>query len=151
MVNRFERFSYAICEISRCWHRIAAEEMGKYNLKGPYAVYFTTLYRYPEGIPAVQLAELCGRDKADISRAVTTLEKAGFLTRGTQSAYRACIQLTEQGLALAEDINRKAQLAVERASAGLDPAKGAVFYEALELITGNLQQLSKSGLAEPEK
>ena len=29
MVERFERFSYAISEISRCWHKIAGEEMQK--------------------------------------------------------------------------------------------------------------------------
>ena len=57
MVNRFERFSYAISEISRCWHRIAGEVMGQYGLSGSSSVYFTTLYRYPEGITAAQLAE----------------------------------------------------------------------------------------------
>lgn len=30
MVDRFERFSFAISEISRCWHKLAAEEMEKY-------------------------------------------------------------------------------------------------------------------------
>ena len=43
MIDRFERFSYAISEISRCWHRIAGEEMGKYDLKGPFSVYFTII------------------------------------------------------------------------------------------------------------
>ena len=33
MVDRFERFSFAISEISRCWHKIAAEEMEAYGLK----------------------------------------------------------------------------------------------------------------------
>ena len=28
-LDRFERFSYAIAVISRCWHRLAAEEMYK--------------------------------------------------------------------------------------------------------------------------
>ena len=45
MIARFEKFSYAISELSRCWHKIAADEMKQYDLKGPYAVYFTTLYR----------------------------------------------------------------------------------------------------------
>ena len=50
MIDRFERFSFAISEVSRCWHKLAAEEMEKYGLKGSHAVYLTTLYRYPKGL-----------------------------------------------------------------------------------------------------
>lgn len=148
MVDRFERFSYAISEISRCWHRIAGEEMGKYDLKGAFSVYFTTLYRYPAGIAAAQLGELCSRDKADVSRAMALLEKKGFVTRQETEgkAYRAKLSLTETGMALAEQINQKAGAAVEYASRGLPAEKRVVFYEALELITANLQKLSKEGL-----
>ena len=32
MVERFARFSLAIFEISRCWHRLAAEEMAAYEI-----------------------------------------------------------------------------------------------------------------------
>lgn len=35
MVERFERFSLAIAESSRCWHKLAGEEMKVYGLKGP--------------------------------------------------------------------------------------------------------------------
>ena len=35
MVDRFERFSLAISEISKYWHLLAAEEMEKYSLKAP--------------------------------------------------------------------------------------------------------------------
>lgn len=149
MIDRFERFSYAISEISRCWHRIAGEEMGEYNLKGSYSVYFTTMYRYPDGVTAAQLVELCSRDKADVSRAMALLEKKGLVERYEPDgkAYRARLQLTKQGRELAEHIALKAQAAVERASHGLSPEKRAVFYEALELITGNLQILCKEGLS----
>lgn len=149
MVDRFARFSYAITEISRCWHRIAAEEMVRFGLKGPYSVYFTLLYRYPNGISAAQLAELSGKDKADISRAMSILEEKKLITRDSENrkAYRAAIRLTPLGQELAQKINQKAQLAVEQASAGLSNEKRAVFYEALELITANLQVLSKEGLS----
>lgn len=150
MVNRFERFSYAISEISRCWHRIAGEVMGQYGLSGSSSVYFTTLYRYPEGITAAQLAELCSRDKADVSRTMSGLEKKGIVMRQGNS-YRAKLRLTEAGMAVAEAINVKASAAVEQASRGLPAEKRAVFYEALELITANLQILSKEGLLPDRK
>ena len=150
MVDRFARFSFAISEISRCWHRIAGEQMGLYGLKGPYAVYFTALYRYPDGITAAQLAEQCGRDKADVSRALTLLESRGFVSR-EQKSYRSSVRLTQTGKALAEEINRKAQIAVEQASCGVFPEKRAVFYEVLEQITENLQILSQNGLPEAKE
>ena len=149
MIYRFARFSYAITEISRCWHRIASEEMVHFGLKGPYSVYFTLLYRYPNGISAAQLAELSGKDKADVSRAMSILQEKGLISRDSENhrAYRAAIRLTPLGQELAQKINEKAQLAVEQASVGLSNEKRAIFYEALELITANLQTLSKEGLS----
>lgn len=152
MIDRFERFSLSISEISRCWHRIAGEEMGKYGLKGTYAIYFTTMFRYPAGITSAQLAELCGRDKAEVSRTISLLEGKGLVERESvgKNAYRALLRLTGQGTALAGEINRKASIAVEFSGRGLTAEKRAAFYEALELITGNLQTLSKDGLPEYE-
>lgn len=148
MVDRFERFSFMIAEVSRSWHKITTDEMEEYGLKGAYSVYFTTLYRYPDGLTAVQLGELCNRDKADVSRAATVLEKQGLVCRLSDGAkvYRAPITLTDAGRKLAEGINEKAKAAVEFASRGLSDEKREIFYEALELISNNLQILSKEGL-----
>ena len=148
MVDRFERFSFTITEIYRCWHKIAADEMDEYDLKGAYSVYFTTLYRYPEGLTAVQLGELCNRDKADVSRAITVLEEKKLIQRtpSTGRTYRAPLVLTEDGRRIAAHISEKARVAVEFASRGLPAEKREIFYEALELISSNLQILSKEGL-----
>ena len=78
MLERFARFSLAISEIDRCWHKLAAEEMSKYELNSPHAVYLTTLYRYADGITAAKLGELCGKNKADVSRMIAILEKKGL-------------------------------------------------------------------------
>lgn len=152
MVDRFERFSYAISVISRLWHRIASDEMGKYGLKGSNSVYFTTLQRFPEGVTAAQLVELCCRDKADVSRAMKLLEEKGFVRRidPIGKAYRTPLQLTEQGALLAEQISRKARLAVEQASLGLSDEKRVIFYEALDVITTNLHRVSREGLESGE-
>ena len=151
MIGRFERFSYAISEISRLWHRIAGEEMGKYGLKGAYSVYFTTLYRYPNGLTAAQLVDLCRRDKADVSRAMSLLESKGLVCSADPEgkAYRAMLILTEEGRQIASQINTRAEAAVELASFGLPEEKREIFYEALELITANLQKLSRDGI--PQK
>ena len=81
MLNRFARFSLAISEIDRCWHKLAAEEMAKYDLNSPHAVYLTTLYNFEEGITATKLGELCCKNKADVSRMVSILEKKGLVRK----------------------------------------------------------------------
>ena len=150
MLDRFERFSYGIFEISRYWHKIAADEMAQYELKGPSATYLTTLYRHGEGLTAAKLGQLCGRDKADVSRAVAAMEKKGLVIRlaVNENAYRARLRLTELGKTAAEHVCHRAALAVEQAGKDLSPETRAQFYEALELIATNLRQLSENGIKE---
>ena len=63
MLERFAKFSFSIAEIDRCWHKLAAEEMVKYGLNSPHAVYLNTLYEVGlEGITAAQLGELSGKN-----------------------------------------------------------------------------------------
>lgn len=151
MLNRFTRFSLAIAEIDRCWHKLAAEEMAKYGLNSPHAVYLNTLYQYGEGITAARLGELCCKNKADVSRMVSILEKKGLVRKESTGGnlYRARLLLTDEGKRAAEHVRERASLAVELAGAGLSDGDREIFYRTLELITENLQTLSKEGL--PQK
>jgi DNA-binding MarR family transcriptional regulator len=144
MVDRFEKFSLAISEISRYWHKIAAEELKPYELKSTHAIYLTTMYRYPDGITAPRLAECCGKDKADVSRMMSIMESKGLIIK---ELYRGTLKLTEQGTLLAAQITKRAELAVKQASEGLTDEKRAVFYEALDTITANLQRIARDGLS----
>lgn len=150
MVDRFGRFSYAIAEISRCWHKIASDEMGRYGLKGSYAVYMATLANHPEGMTAAKLAEATGRDKADVSRAVSVmLEKEIVIrTNGATKAYRAPIRLSQKGWQIASLVQQRAGLAVENGGRGLSEEGREQFYAALEKIIENLQDACKEGLEE---
>lgn len=145
MVERFERFSLAISEVSRCWHKIALDEMEKYGLKGSHAIYLTTLYRYPEGITAARLCELCGKDKADVSRMMSIMEAKNLVVK-EGSSYRALLKLTPAGLEAAEHVRGRASVAVENASRGLSEERRNAMYEALELIVSNLQNICEEGL-----
>lgn len=150
MIERFERFSLAISEIWRYWHKLTGEEMEKYGLKGTHSVYLITMYRYPEGITAPQICELCGKDKADVSRMMSIMEQKGLVLKEGihQNLYRGVFKLTEAGRKAAEYVKSRAALAVELAGKNLTEQNRALFYEALESIAGNLKQLSSSGLPE---
>lgn len=152
MLNRFAKFSFSIAEIDRCWHKLAAEEMTKYDLNSAHAVYLTTLYDAdPEGITAAQLGELCGKNKADVSRMIAILEKKGLVQKIAigKNMYRAKLMLTDEGRQAAEHVRKRAAVAVELAGSGLSSEEREIFYKALGLITENLQKLSKEGL--PQK
>ena len=148
MLERFARFSLAIAEIDRCWHKLAAEEMAKYGLNSPHAVYLTALYQFEEGITAARLGELCCKNKADVSRMVSIMEKKGLVYREStgENMYRALLKLTQEGKTAAKLVQERVALAVELAGAGLSEEDRAVFYDALERITTNLQALSEEGL-----
>lgn len=151
MIDRFERFSFAISEISRYWHKITADEMERYGLKGPHSVYLTAMYRYPDGITAPQLCELCGKDKSDVSRAMALMEQKGLVRKEGihQNCYGGVFKLTEDGLAAARHVRQRVSIAVQIAGEDLSEENRAVFYESLEKIASKLREISKEGL--PQK
>lgn len=150
MLDRFEKFSLAISEISRYWHKLAAEELSKYGLKGSHATYLTAMYKYPEGLTVPQLCEVCGRDKSDASRMISILEEKGLVKKQVVggSLYRGKLQLTDEGKIAAEQVCRRASRAVELAGKDLGESERDIFYRALESITVNLRELCKDGIPE---
>ena len=150
MVERFERFSFALTEISRYWHKLANDEMEKLGLKGTHSVYLTSLHRFPEGLTAPRLCELFGKDKSDVSRMMAIMEKQGLVVKEGihQNRYRGVFKLTDDGIKAAERLIERIALAVELAGRDLTDEKRAIFYESLESITDNLRVLSRDGLPE---
>ena len=150
MVNRFERFSLLLFEILRYWHKLTAEEMKKYGLKGAHSIYLLTMLRYPDGITATQICEYCVKDKADVSRMMTLLEKKGLVKKEGvhQNLYKGVFKLTEEGRKAALFVSQRASLAVDIAGKDLTDEQRKVLYETLEQIASNLRKLNKEGLPE---
>ena len=87
-MDRFEHFTLSIFSISRYWNKIATEEMKKYGLRGAYALYLVMLASYEGRITAAKLADLCQRDKADVSRALSAFHKEGRSLRTREGSLR---------------------------------------------------------------
>lgn len=153
MVSKYELFSSSVSCMYHDIQKIERTEMVKFGLKGPHAQCLLAMSRYPEGVTAAQLCEICEKDKAAISRTVAELEQSGLVLRTERNGvrYRALLTLTEKGREAAETVNRKAQLAVELAGEGLDDTQREVFYRVLALIAGNLHTICKDGLEKYEK
>lgn len=149
MINRFEHFSLAISEINRYWHKITTEELEKYGLKGSHATYLTAMAQHENGITAPQLCEICGKDKADVSRMMNILMKKGLAVK--EGGYNGIFLLTDTGREAAEQVSRRAALAVELAGQDLTEETRAIFYDALDSIVNHLRQISENGLPENNK
>ncbi len=153
MLTRFEEFSNAISGIYRCIQKIERMEMAKYGLKGPHAQCLVAMARFPGGVTASQLCELCEKDKAAISRTVAELAQAGLIHRpeGAQKRYRVPLRLTEQGLAAARAVMGRAELAVSQATGGYGGEQREIFISTLGMIAGNLQVICRDGLKEEQE
>ena len=150
MLGRFEQFCNAISSIHLCIQRIERLEMAKYGLKGPHAQCLLMMGQYPQGITAAQLCEVCDKDKAAISRAISELEQAGMVIRQDPEGkrYRSMLYLTEAGAHLAEHIKQLVHVAVAQASQGYDVQTRDTFVNVLNMIAGNLQTICREGLQE---
>ena len=63
MLDRFEHFSYSISNIYKHIIKIERDEMEKYGLRASYVQYLITMNRFPEGITATKLGEICERTR----------------------------------------------------------------------------------------
>lgn len=148
MIERFSHFCTSIASIQRSILKIERTEMAKYGLKGPHANCLVAMARYPEGITAARLCDICDKDKAAISRTVSELEDAGMVLRQDPEGkrYRSVLRLSEKGKEIANRVNDMVLLAVAKASDGYDKEKQQVFARVLNLVAGNLQEICRDGL-----
>ncbi len=141
LIDRFERFTFAIFTLHHSWNRIATEEMKRHGLKGTYALYLVTIADAGQDITAAQLAELCRRDKADVSRAVAVFLDKGILEKQDGNRYRMALKLTEKGQALAAEIRQQVADVLESAGRGLSEEMRENMYQSLALIAENLNKI----------
>lgn len=150
MLSKYELFSSSVSCMYHDIQKIERVEMAKYGLKGPHAQCLLAMSRYPQGLTAARLCEICEKDKAAISRILSELEQIGMVRRAGQNGnrYRASLTLTEEGKAAAATVSEKARLAVEQAGVGLDDGQREVFYRVLALIAENLHTICIDGIKE---
>ena len=138
MIDRFELFTTTITQIYKNLQRIKMQEMSGFELRGTYVMCMFELNRNPEGLTITQLSQLCGEDKAAISRTISELVKRGLVTGNNDKKYRAPLVLTKEGQEPAAKIDALASTAVAAGSNGLTLEEVKIFYKALTTISDNL-------------
>jgi len=138
MLQRFEDFVTGITVCYKYIQRIKSAEMTEFGLKGTHVMCLFFLHRYPEGLTAAQLCQLCAEDKAAISRTLAILQEKGFISAG-EKKYRAVLHLTAAGEAVACQVDSLIEQWVDCGGEGLSEEDRTVFYSALSHIAGNLR------------
>ena len=146
MEERFEMFMRGIASVYRSTQKIKSIEMTSFGLKGVHVLCLYFLYKHKDGLTSAQLSEMCGEDKAAISRAVLILKEKGLVTEAQPDGikkYRSIITLTDAGKALAKTEAEKINNALDAGGKGLTDEERGKFYSSLFLIADNLEKYFK--------
>jgi DNA-binding MarR family transcriptional regulator len=128
--------------------------MKKYGFRGAYALYLVMIATSDGSLTAAKLADLCQRDKADISRAVSAFQKKGILEPYGESRYRAALRLTEEGQRLAAKISLRADEVLEQAGKGISEEMRNNMYlfgKPFMPVTAMTERISESEWLPPKK
>ena len=142
MEERFQAFTVLVSNLNRCIYKIKTEEMAEYNLKSSHVSCIYYIYRYGSLTPK-ELCDLCGEDKANISRALKYLEENQYLIINNDSnkKYQRPIVLTENGVKIGKHLSEKINEILSIASEGLSEEKRNIMYEGLSWINNRLNKI----------
>ena len=142
MQNRFETFTLLISRINRAIQKIKSEEMAEFNLKSSHVSCLYYLYK-ENSLTARDLCEICGEDKANISRSIKYLESNGYLVCESTAGkrYLSALMLTEKGSEVGKHIVGKIDNILNFTSMGVAAEDRAVMYRSLLLIAENLDNI----------
>lgn len=142
MQERFKEFTVLVANINRSIYKLKMEEMAEFNLKSSHVSCLYYIYK-ADSLTAKELCDVCGEDKANISRAIKYLENNGYLfcKCKTQKRYQSSLELTEKGCEVGKYIVDKIDNILNYASAGLSEEHRKIMYQSLYLINENLNKL----------
>ena len=142
MEERFHTFTVLIGSINRCIHKIKTVEMAEFNLKSSHVSCLYYLYK-SEPMTAKALCEVCGEDKANMSRSIKYLETNGYLVISAQTdrRHQYRLALTEAGRSVAETIAKKIDHVLDMLGEGLSEEHREIMYRSLDIVNRNLQRV----------
>ena len=143
IMERYKVFTLVIANLTRSIRKIKTAEMAKWNLKSQHVS--CIYYLYEKGVlTATQLCEICGEDKANMSRSIEYLEENGYIVRREHAnhRYNTHYTLTETGLAVGRSIFERVENIITSASDGLSDEDRNIMYSSLSTIDGNLKKIA---------
>ncbi len=142
-MDRYETFTILISKIVRNVRKIKALEMEEFDLKSPHVSCLYYLYKSKDGLTAKEICDICEEDKAAVSRSLDYLEKQGYIIceSKTEKRYNSLVTMTEKGKEVGKIVEKKVDVAVQKASEGISEENRVIFYDYLTAISENLQKI----------
>ena len=142
MIERFETFTHYITNLTRSIRKIKACEMAKWNLKSQHVSCLYYLYEKGALTPK-ELCDICGEDKANISRSIEFLEANGYLKQKecSNKRYRIHFELTDLGASVGSSIFKRVEEILDNSSKGISEEERITMYKCLDLISNNLNNI----------
>ena len=141
METGFEAFSNLVGGAMKSLEKLKAKGMGEFGLSGTHTMCMRQLYEAPSGLTRTELARRCGVDRAQITRVIGELLTTELVLEvGNGSNYRKKCVLTDQGRAVALEINELVTRVHHFVSGEIPEERLSVFYETLAEICENLKR-----------
>ena len=140
--DRYKQFTSLITDISRGIAKLKSLEMANFGLKGKQVQCLYILHSRDQGATISELAELCGEDKASISRTVHELENQDYLylDNHTQQKYKNRVRLTDKGVKMAKIVFEKVSAFASQIGMGTSDNERRALYRTLTRISHNLNK-----------
>lgn len=143
--ERFTPFVLYIERISKNIKRIADEKMAPYGLRSAHVMCIMQLGKSENGFSSSELSEVCGVDKAFISRITTELLEKEYISKGegNEGKYKVKFFLTEKGIDINNQLISIVMECLEKVDSHISVKKLEIFYELLGGIDRGIEALVK--------
>ncbi len=147
MINRFEEFVGTISSIHKNIEKVKKNKMKVFGLSGHHVMCLHYLAQNADGLTAANLCKLIAVDKAATSRVLSELFERGYVCYPNlegNKKYRAVALLTEEGFAVAKQMDSIIANVVDEIGKSLSAEEREGMYHALAIIENNLNEMTKN-------
>ncbi|MBQ9132912.1 MAG: hypothetical protein IJX64_00115 [Clostridia bacterium] len=149
--ERFFNFTRLIDGIHKDVLKIRLDYAPAFGVKSVHVFWLYDLLSHPEGLSATELAASSQIDRSLISREIAVLKKQGLIQTAAvegKRSYNAKLTLTERGKEAAKRISELGVYFQNRVSRDIDEKKLLIFYDALEKMYKNLEEITQENFDE---
>ena len=142
--TRFTPFVLLIERISKNIKRIADKEMEPYGLRSAHVMCMLQLSKTENGLSSSALAEVCGVDKAFISRITNELLEKGYIKKEEipSKKYKTHFHLTETGMEINKKMTEIVSSYVHCVNKNVPSREIECFYEVLNAFDCEISQIA---------
>jgi len=143
--ERFVPFVLYTERIAKNIKRLADTKMEKYGLRSAHVMCILQLAKSENGLSSAELSNVCGVDKAFISRITAELMGKNYISRNIgpkQGKYKTKFLLTEEGEKINNILNEIITEFINQISKNTPVKKLEIFYEVLSTIDMGLDDIT---------